>query len=191
MVYLISRVFLKIVFKLFFRLKVLGAENVPAEGSLIFAANHSSYADPPLMGASVPRSLYFMAKKELFDAPAFGWFIKKLHAFPVDRGTVDFSALKNAIKILTEGNALLIFPEGTRKKKGAAKKLKNGAVMLSVTTGAPVIPVAIINSDRIFRLPKLVVVFGESVRFNDGDNLSAATESVMLKIEKMKRENAA
>lgn len=190
MVYRISRIFFKIVFKLFFRLKVFGAENVPAEGSLIFAANHSSYADPPLIGASAKRPVYYMAKKELFNSPVFGWFIKELHAFPVDRGTADFSAMNNAIKILTDGNALLIFPEGTRKKKGAVRKLKNGAAMLSVITGAPVIPVAIINSDRMFRLPKLIVMFGEPVRFKDGDNLAAATETVMLRIEAMKKETA-
>jgi len=186
MIYSLAVIFFKSFFKLFFRTRLIGIENIPVDGPLIFAANHSSYADPPLIGSSVKRPVYFIAKKELFDVPLLNWLIEKMHAFPVDRGTADISALKNAIKILTAGNALLIFPEGTRYKKGKKIKLKNGAAMLAVATGAYVVPVAILNSDRLFKMPRLILKFGVPVKFGAGRDYRSITEEIMSRIESLK-----
>jgi len=188
MIYWLTRFFFRIVFKLFFRLKVFGAENVPAAGPLIFAANHSSYADPPLIASCVNRPVYFIAKKELFKIPLFCWLIKKLHAFSVDRVTVDFSALKNAIKILNDGNALLIFPEGTRRKNIGVKKLKNGAAMLSAVTSSLIVPVAILNTDRLFEFPRLIVKFGVPMKYDSSKDYGSLTNKIMSEVEKLKDE---
>ena len=182
MLYWLGRFLFSVVFRSLFRLKVDGAENVPSDGPVIFAANHNSYADPPLVACGVRRPVYFMAKKELFGIPVLGWLIKRTHAFPVDRAAADFSALNNAVNLLKAGNALLIFPEGTRHRKGKARKLKNGVAMLAVTTGARVVPVAILNSDRMSMLPRLTVKFAAPVSFSAGREYDSITEEVMFRI---------
>ncbi len=182
MLYQLGRLIFNLVFRSLFRLKVIGAENVPAAGPVIFAANHNSYADPPLVGCVVKRPVYFMAKKELFEIPVLGWLIKRTHAFPVDRAAADFSALKNAANILNSGKALLIFPEGTRHRAGRERKLKNGAAMLSVSTGSPVVPVAILNSGRLSRFPRLIIKFGPPVSFAAGTDYDYVTDEVMRRI---------
>jgi 1-acyl-sn-glycerol-3-phosphate acyltransferase len=158
--------------RLLFRLEGRGAEHVPAHGPLLIVANHSSLLDPPLIGGVCPRQLTFLAKAELFRIPVFGAFIRRLGAHPLRREAADPSALRTAQRLLAEGQALLVFPEGTRGAEGTLREAKPGAALLAVQSGAPVIPAYVSGSGRAWprgrRLPrpaKVVVTFGAPLRF--------------------------
>ncbi|MFC2060916.1 lysophospholipid acyltransferase family protein [Elusimicrobiota bacterium] len=161
MIYWIGRTLYFIFFKLFFRFKVSGKENLP-EGGFIVASNHNSLTDPPFIGCCIPRSVYFMAKKELFKIPFLGRIIRHTHAFPVDRHTPGPSTLKTALKLLQSGKIVLVFPRGTRKSRG---KLYNGAAVLAHKSALPVVPARIYNNENIFKLMPLSCRFGEPVSF--------------------------
>ncbi len=188
MIYWLGCLISKIIFSIVYRREITGLENLPKNGSYILAANHQSYADPPLVGSCIKKKIYYIAKKELFRIPVFGWLIKKMNAFPVDRELADAGALKNALKILQSGNILLVFPEGTRYKPGKIRKLKNGAAMLSIASNSPVVPVAIVNSDKLFKFKKLKVKFGLPMIFDASEDYGSITKKIMSEIEKLKNE---
>jgi 1-acyl-sn-glycerol-3-phosphate acyltransferase len=158
--------------RLLFRLEVEGREHVPATGPALLVSNHVSLLDPPLVGGSAPRELYFLAKEELFEVPLLGRLIRGLNARPVKRDGSDGRALKTALRLLTEGRALLIFPEGTRGVEGRLGEGKPGAGMLAVMSGAPVVPVHVTGSGRALpagravpRPAKVHVRFGPALGF--------------------------
>jgi 1-acyl-sn-glycerol-3-phosphate acyltransferase len=160
------------ILRLLFRLEVRGIEHVPADGPLLIVSNHSSLLDPPIVGGACPRPLTFMAKAELFRIPGFGEFIRRLGASPVRREGADPSALRMAQRVLANGGALLVFPEGTRGPEGVLREAKPGAALLAVQSGAAVVPVYVRGSGRAWprgrRLPrpaKVVVTFGAPLRF--------------------------
>jgi 1-acyl-sn-glycerol-3-phosphate acyltransferase len=126
--------------RLLFGFRVEGVSKVVSGGPLIVASNHRRLLDPVLVCMAVPRRLQWMAKKELFVSP-FDRFFHFLGAFPVDRKGGARSALRASLVYLEEGRALGIFPEGTRRKGGVDLEAKNGAAMLAVRSGAPVLPV--------------------------------------------------
>ncbi|MGM0440895.1 MAG: lysophospholipid acyltransferase family protein [Elusimicrobiota bacterium] len=160
MLYWIARTLAVILFKVFFRLKITGKDNIPP-GGFIIASNHSSLIDPPLMGAVFSRGVYFMAKKELFEIPVFGKLIRMTHAFPVNRGRPGPETIKRALKLLNTGKILLIFPEGTRKSRRA----RPGVSMLAHKTSVPVLPVRVINNARVNELAPLKVKIGQKLQF--------------------------
>jgi 1-acyl-sn-glycerol-3-phosphate acyltransferase len=158
--------------RLLFRLEVKGREHVPPSGPVVLVCNHVSLLDPPLVGGASPRELYFMAKDELFSIPLFGRLIAALHARPVRRDGSDSRALKAALRLLGEGRALLVFPEGTRGVEGRLGEGKPGAGMLAVMSGAAVVPVHISGSGRalppgrtIPRPAKVRIRFGPPLHF--------------------------
>jgi len=158
--------------RLLFRVEGRGAEHVPAEGPVLIVANHSSILDPPLVGGMCPRQLTFLAKAELFRIPGFGGLIRRLGAQPLRREGADPSALRTAQRVLAEGKALLVFPEGTRGDEGDLREPKAGAALLAVQSGATVVPAYVRGSGRAWprgrRLPrpvKVVVTFGAPLRF--------------------------
>ena len=116
--YKIIRAVLNFIFFVIFRLHVEGRENVPPKGAIIVAPNHKSDWDPPLIGVAFDtRIIHYMAKEELFKNPIFGWIIRQFGTFPVKRGAVDRTAIRQAIRELKAGNPLGIFPEGTRIRR--------------------------------------------------------------------------
>src|SRR5512145_2769433 len=158
--------------RLLFRVEGRGTEHVPAEGPVLIVANHSSVLDPPLVGGMCPRQLTFLAKAELFRIPGLGGLIRRLGAQPLRREGADPSALRTARRVLAEGKALLVFPEGTRGEEGRLREAKPGAALLAVQSGAAVVPVYVSGSGRAWprgrRLPrpaKVVVTFGAPLRF--------------------------
>jgi 1-acyl-sn-glycerol-3-phosphate acyltransferase len=158
--------------RLLFRVEGHGQEHVPAEGPVLIVANHSSILDPPLVGGMCPRRLTFLAKAELFRIPGFGGLIRRLGAQPLRREGADPSALRTAQRVLAEGKALLVFPEGTRGDEGDLREPKAGAALLAVQSGATVVPAYVRGSGRAWprgrRLPrpvKVVVTFGAPLRF--------------------------
>jgi 1-acyl-sn-glycerol-3-phosphate acyltransferase len=128
------------------RLRVEGLEHIPESGPLLVAANHVHNLDPLLLGAAFPRTLYFMAKKELFEVPVVGPLIAKFGGFPVDRGAADRSAIRRAEAVLAQGQALAMFPEGTRSPSGILQDGQPGAGLILVRSGAPLLPVAIVGT---------------------------------------------
>lgn len=147
MIFKIIRAILNFIFFSIYGLHVEGSENVPEKGAIIVAPNHKSDWDPPLIGVAFrTRIVHYMAKEELFKNPVFGWVLRQFGTFPVKRGSVDRTAIRQAMKELKAGNPLGIFPEGTRIRKEGLGRFHSGMASLALMTGTPVIPVAVIGS---------------------------------------------
>jgi len=127
-------------------MRVSGRENIPPEGGLVVAANHISYWDPPVVGCVMDRQVHFMAKRELFQIPLLGPFIRGVGGFPVDRRSTGAGTVKLAAALLRQGKVLGIFPEGTRSHTGRLLPPQLGAFLLAGVAGVPVLPLAIAGS---------------------------------------------
>ncbi|MDP4108779.1 MAG: lysophospholipid acyltransferase family protein [Bacillota bacterium] len=140
---------LRVVFFPFYRLKITGRENLPESGGMLVCANHTCLKDPIFVAFAlgIKHDYAFMAKSELFNNALFGFILKRLGAFPVNRAVADVRAVKTAIHSLRDGKTLILFPEGTRRKDAVVKA---GAGMLAVRSGVPVVPVYIGGKKRIF-----------------------------------------
>ncbi len=179
-----------------FRLRARGLEHVP-EGGFVLAANHTSNFDPwPLGIPFLPRrQLRFMAKSELFN-PLFTPILRAGGAFKVRRGEGDVEAMRTAAELARAGEIVVMFPEGTRQRKGLRKKHAarphTGAARIALTAGVPLVPAAIGGTDRLSRLGPLRVAFGEPVKLTDLDGMDTknaskiATERLMSAIEELK-----
>jgi len=182
-----------------FDLTSTGRHHVPATGPVLLVSNHSSVLDPPLVGGAAARQLSFLAKAELFAIPGFGWLIHRLNARPLRREGGDASALREALRMLRESRALLVFPEGTRGPEGALRAPKAGAGMLAVLSGAPVVPVYISGSGQAWprgrRLPRrsrVTVTFGPPIVFEARETparrerYAEATQAMMAAIARLR-----
>ena len=165
MFYKVCRVIVRFVMLFVFRLKFVGQEKLPAEGGVIVAFNHKSNFDPVMAGLSCKRKLRFMAKEELFKNPLFGALIKALGAFPVRRGKGDIGAIKASLKILGEGKAMLMFPEGHRIKDGRKVKAKPGVALIAQRAQVPVVPVCI--SGKYKWMHKITVTYGKPISLEE------------------------
>lgn len=173
MLYAVLKALTAALMRLLFRLEARGREHVPRAGPLLLVSNHVSVLDPPLIGGAAPRQLYFLAKEELFRIPLFGRLIHAVNARPVRRDGADSRALRSTLRLLGEGKAILIFPEGTRGRgDGRLGESKPGAGMLAVMSGAPVVPVYVSGSERALprgaalpRPAKVRVTFGPPLHF--------------------------
>ncbi len=172
MLYALLKPVLAVLARLLLRYRAVGGEHVPRSGPVLLAANHLSLLDPPLVGVGTPRTLHFLAKAELFRIPGFGWLIRRLNAHPVEREGADAHALRRALALLRAGQALLVFPEGTRRPEGALGPARPGAGLLAVRSGAPVVPVYIRGTGRVLprgaiwpRRAPVTVTFGPPLSF--------------------------
>ena len=172
MLYAVLRLVALLLARLLFRVEVRGAEHVPRAGAAMIVSNHSSVLDPPIVGAAAPRPLHFMAKAELFSIPLLGRLIRAVNARPVRREGADARALREALRILESGHALLVFPEGTRGPEGVLREGKAGAGMLALLSGAPVVPAYVEGTGRALprgrvlpRPVKVRVSFGAPLSF--------------------------
>jgi 1-acyl-sn-glycerol-3-phosphate acyltransferase len=179
-----------------YRLRTRGLEHVP-EGGFVLAANHTSNFDPwPLGIPFLPkRQLRFMAKAELFN-PILAPILRAGGAFKVRRGERDVEAMRTAAQLAREGEIVVMFPEGTRQKKGLRKKREarphTGAARIALSAGVPLVPAAIGGTDRLSRLGPLSVAYGEPIDVSDLEGMetkraaSIATERLMKAIEELK-----
>ncbi|MFO7929723.1 MAG: lysophospholipid acyltransferase family protein [Candidatus Humimicrobiaceae bacterium] len=159
-VFYLSLVFiLRSIFKLLFRVETYNFENIPSQGKLILCSNHVSYIDPVMIGAFINRYIYFMAKIELFKNRFLSAVVTFLNAFPVNRTATDRSSIRTAVEVLKEGQMLALFPEGTRSVNGIIREGKKGVGLISVMSKAPIIPVAIKNTNKIVQKPKKRLFF--------------------------------
>jgi len=145
------RAILRMVLRVVFKTRVEGEDNVPSEGPVILVANHLSMLDPIVLGCAVRRPVRFMAKHELFSSRLFGWVLTMLGAFPVRRGQSDREAFHTALGVLSKGQVLGMFPEGTRSLNGQLQAPYSGAAILAEKTCAPIVPVGIVGTDRVIR----------------------------------------
>lgn len=159
----IAYLFVKPLVCLLFPHKVVGLENLPDGGALL-CANHASGWDPVLIAVSLPNDsrLSFMGKDSLFRIPLLGPIIRKLGAFPVKRGGNDLVAMKTAMKALTDGRRLLVFPEGTRVEHQGDADAKGGVTVMATRTGTPMVPIYCGGKHKFLR--RTTIVFGEPYR---------------------------
>lgn len=167
--YLLARAILVPFFRVYLRLQGIGGAELPRSGPLLLAANHRSFLDPFVIGALVKRPVYYVAKRELFERRAQAWLLRGLGAFPIDRGRSDEEAMSTAKEILARGECVLIFPEGTRVRRGPLGAPRRGVGRLALETGAPVVPVAVIGTAGVrrgwrIRPRKVRVRFGRMTR---------------------------
>lgn len=157
-------VVVKFFVKLFWGLEVEGLENIPKESGAVVAANHTTWFDPVAIIIALDRPIHFMGKAELFKFPVLRWFLAKMHVFPVKRGLADRDAIREAQNLVSSGELLGIFPEGTRNKSEEdLLPLRGGAALISLKTGVPVIPVIITGVKPMrFRKPVKVTI-GSSI----------------------------
>jgi 1-acyl-sn-glycerol-3-phosphate acyltransferase len=201
--YGILRAFLTPFLMILFRPKVKGLRHVPASGPLIIASNHLSFSDSIFMPLVVPRKVTFLAKSEYFTSPGPKGLLKKLTFIalgqvPVDRsgGRRSEAALITGLKVLAEGKCLGIYPEGTRSPDGRLYKGRTGIARLAIESGAPIIPVAMFNTEKIQPtgtvVPKVMrvkMIFGEPMYFEgdstDLQHLRDVTDQIMATIQEM------
>lgn len=149
------------------RLEARGVDHIPREGGVLFVSNHVSFLDPVIVGSAASREIHYMARSTAFDIPGLGKLIAAYNAYPVNRGAADLKALRNTITLLKNGNAVLIFPEGTRSPDGELGTARDGACFIAHRAGVPIIPVFHRGAERMLprnskwpRRTQLIVTFG-------------------------------
>jgi 1-acyl-sn-glycerol-3-phosphate acyltransferase len=150
------------------RLRDYGVERVPLEGGIVIAANHFSWIDPPALGAVSPRPVFYMAKVEAHRVPGLGQLMRSFGAFPVRRGESDREAVRTMREIVSSGNALGMFVEGTRQRSGVPGKAQPGAAMVALNESVPIVPAAIHGSQywRIGNFAPVSIAWGEPMMFD-------------------------
>lgn len=186
------------VLKTVFRLRASGSGNLPREGGFVLAANHSSNFDPWPLGVPLfpRRFLRFMAKSELFWFP-LGAIVRAGGGFRVRRGERDDEAIATAIELCRQGHAVVMFPEGTRRRKGLRKRHEarwhTGAARIALEAGVPLVPAGIAGTDRLARLGPLRVAYGPSIEVADlgelpiAEGARVATDRLRDSIDELER----
>ena len=134
------------VFQFYFRWRVFNPERVPLSGSVILAANHASFIDPPLVGAGIHRSINYLARENLFRFPVMGWVLRQWQVVPVDRDGGGATGLRAILERLLLGGAIILFPEGTRTSDGKIQPVRSGIGLTVIKSSAPVVPVRVFGT---------------------------------------------
>jgi len=183
---------LRAIARLVVRLRIEGdLSAIPKAGPLIVAANHASSADPVLIGAflnrQLDRPLNWLGKREIIETPILGRIFRMAGIHPVDREAADLEAFRAAMRVLDAGQVLAVFPEGTRSRDGALQPVREGVGMLAVRSGAPVLPVAIVDSDVMWPRGHLLPRFGRTVTVRYGVPFTVGPEVAGSDVEGPKR----
>jgi 1-acyl-sn-glycerol-3-phosphate acyltransferase len=141
---------LLLLMRILFRIEHHGMEKVPKDGPLIIASNHVTYFDPFWVAVRIYRKVRFMAWDKIFHVPLAGSLFRWLGAFPVSLDNPEVSAYRKALKILQQGEAVMIFPEGGRSPDGSLLPFKDGAARLALRSGAAILPVVIHGGERVW-----------------------------------------
>lgn len=182
--YRISSFMVRLFFKVLFGLEIHGVEHLRYRENFIFAGNHVSYFDPTVVGCALRREVSFVAKKELFRNRLFAWLIRRYHAIPVDRSEIDRGTLKSIMEKLSNGESILLFPEGTRSRDGTIGTFKAGLGFLSIQSGIGIIPVFVAGTDGMrtcfLRRKRLQVRIGPPVRVRSGHRNGAGKKEYAI-----------
>lgn len=167
MLYVLSRLFCAVFFKILFRFQVKGRENIPKTGRCILASNHSSFLDPPALAVASHRVVHFMAREGLFALPILGALLSRINVFPVKKAGAGIEAIRWALKRLAAGEIVAIFPEGGRSPDGALRTAQLGVGLLSFKSKTNIVPVYIKGSNlalpvhaKFIKLKKITLHFG-------------------------------
>jgi len=192
MFYSFACIGVRLLLRLFTRCNVEGLEFVPREGPFLLISNHLSMIDPPVLGALLSRRITFMAKEEAFRHPFLGPIVRWYGAFAVKRGRPDRQALRTAMEVLRAGGVVGMFPEGHRSKTGRLNKAFAGSAMVARMAGVPILPVAIVGTDRVrsplslLRRPAITLRVGRLFFLKktekDGADLDVLTTEMMMRI---------
>jgi len=177
----------KLLARMIFSMRVIHPERMVESGPLLIAVNHSSFFDPPLAGICSRRGVYYLARRTLLKWPFFGPLFPAMNVIPVERDGNDMSALREVIKKVKEGNAVLLFPEGTRSLDGDLQPARAGIGLVIAKTGAPVLPMRIFGAyeafpknARRFQLSQISVVIGEPIHFTAEEISNSSRETYQL-----------
>ena len=174
-------------FRIWYGAKIIGLENIPKKGALIFCGNHTSYMDPPLMVATAKRDMKFLAKKELYKNKFFAFLGWAFEAIPVNRDEKDVSAIKKSLKVLKQGGCIALFPEGTRNGMEKGEKAKDGVAFFAVRSDAKVVPCGITGGKKGNR--RVVIKYGKPLDFSqykgtkNKEELDKITNEIMENIK--------
>ncbi|NLX15254.1 MAG: 1-acyl-sn-glycerol-3-phosphate acyltransferase [Phycisphaerales bacterium] len=173
---------------LVFRVRTFGRHHVPRTGGVLILSNHQSFIDPPLVGCGLPRACHFMARDTLFRNPLFGRIISAVNSFPVQRGSADIGAIKEALRRLKKGRILVMFPEGTRTPDGHIGALLPGLAAIAQKARVPIVPALV---DGVYQawprhqlLPSIgnvVVLYDRPIEPDEYKNLSAEQLTTMIR----------
>jgi len=197
MIYTVAKLISYILCKIYFRLEVNGADNIPEKGGVLVASNHSSFLDPVIVGVGISRQTYYLTKQNLFEIPIFGLLIRALHTIPVKREQVSISTFKELIKSLNAKKAIILFPEGTRSIDGKLGQGKMGVSMLALKADVPIVPAYIDGATKAFPkdgkwiYPKKIrVIFGKPIipnsEYPNKNNYRRISAQVMESINRLK-----
>lgn len=195
--------FCALVFILIYRARVRGAKNVPATGPVLIAANHQSFLDPPLIGCFVRnRHLSFVARIGLFKFGPFAWLISALNSIPINDEAGDAGAIKEILKRLAAGHAVLIFPEGSRTFDGGQKSFKRGVALLVKRAKCPVVPAAVegcfdawgpaVRFPRMFG-QRVAVTYGKPIPYDElvKDGAQGALDRIAREVNALRMQTRA
>ena len=176
--------FLRGFYRVFYRVKIEGTENVPKEGAFILCGNHIDFMKVPVVVVYCPRKVNFMGKIELFNNSFLARLGELFDVIPVKRGKQDVDAMKKSLKVLNSKEGLGIFPEGTTKGLEKGVKVKNGAAFMALRTGKPIVPVGVEVTKKPF--PKIIVRYGKALDYSqyksktpEKENLDKVTSEMM------------
>ncbi len=201
--YRLAQAVLYIGYKILFRFKVYGIENLPKDSrGVIIASNHASFLDPPLVGVALKRPVAFLAKDYLFKVFLLGTLIRWLGSLPIKSGKDDFRSMRELLRALKSGKQVLIFPEGTRSKDGKLQPVEGGVGFLAIKSECYVVPTFIQGTYEAFpkgakflRPHPVKIYFGKPfIPALDQQLLAsqnaylAVSEKIMSEIQKMKEE---
>ena len=164
--------FCRFLFRVYFRLyhhgRIYNAERLPDEGAFILAGNHVSFLDPPFFGLACRRAAYYLARDTLFRHPLANWILRSWHCVPISRGRADVGAMRTVLRMLGEGKAVLMFPEGTRSPDGQLQESRAGIGMIVARANVPIVPMRIFGTKRALprgtsvpRPARVAITFGE------------------------------
>lgn len=195
--YYAGRILAQLLLLVLTRRQIEGRENIPSQGPLLIVANHPHGFDPPILGTSLSRKAVFMAKDELFRSRFSAYFMRSWGAFPIHRGRIDRRALHQANQTLTQGRALVMFPEGMRSNGKQMRRAFSGSAKIAQSNNTPILPVGIIGTEQIkgitwlFKRPKITVNIGCPFHLPSASNkpsreeLSHMTNDIMGQIAKL------
>jgi len=173
-IYLLGWTGFRALYRFYFRWQVFNAERVPKTGPVILASNHASFLDPPLVGSGIKRDINYLARDTLFRFPVVGWVLRQWNSVPVDREGGGAAGLRAILDRLLNGNAIILFPEGTRTRDGKLQPARSGIGLTVIKSTAPVVPCRVFGTyeayGRHLRFPRprpVAVKYGRLMDFAD------------------------